>query len=78
MIILDRPYVSDFLASTLQRLRTPVLRNGVSEATAEDYDLSLIDIELEALRYLDPYELPKPFVVKPAVGFFSMAVLLKD
>ena len=43
MIILDRPYVSDLLAGTLQRLRTPVLRNGVSEAIAEDYDLNLID-----------------------------------
>ncbi len=138
MIILDRPYVSDLLAGTLQRLRTPVLRNSVSEAIAEDYDLNLIDevefaaeantgkypliytssedaigwiaknldpsglparidrlknkihfrkmieedhpgffyagIDLEALRHLDPSELSKPFVVKPAVGFFSMAV----
>ena len=138
MIILDRPYVSDLLAETLQRLRTPVLRNGVSEKLAGKYDLELIDgdefaaransekyplvytssedaigwiaknlepsglparidrlknkihfrklieedhpgffyagIDAEALRHLDPSELPKPFVVKPAVGFFSMAV----
>jgi hypothetical protein len=138
MIILDRPYVSDLLASTVQRLGTPVLRNSVSEALTGDYDLDLIDgsefalransqeyplvytssedaigwiaenlrpsglperidrlkdkirfrsmieedhpgffyagIDLEALRHLDPSGLPKPFVVKPAVGFFSMAV----
>lgn len=138
MIILDRPYVSDLLAETLQRLRTPVLRNGVSEDLAEKYDLELVDggefadranrekypliytssedaigwiaenlepsglparidrlknkinfrsmieedhpgffyagIDLEALRHLDPSGLPKPFVVKPAVGFFSVAV----
>lgn len=138
MIILDRPYVSDLLAETLQRLQTPVLRNAVSEAIAEEHDLNLIDevefaarankekypliytssedaigwiaenlelsglparidrlknkihfrsmieedhpgffyagIDLEALRHLDPSELPKPFVVKPAVGFFSVAV----
>jgi hypothetical protein len=138
MIILDRPYVSDLLAETLQRLRTPVLRNGVSEELAGIYDLELVDgdefarrangekypllytnsedaigwiaenlgpsglparidrlknkinfrsmieedhpeffyasIDVEALRHLDPAGLPKPFVVKPAVGFFSMAV----
>ncbi len=138
MIILDRPYVSDILAETLQRLRTPVLRNAVSEKVAAEYDIELIDgeefaaranaekypliytssedaigwiaenlgpsglphridrlknkinfrsmieedhpdffyagIDVEALRHLDPSELPKPFVVKPAVGFFSMAV----
>jgi hypothetical protein len=138
MIILDRPYVSDLLAETLQRLRTPVLRNSVSEDLAEKYDLELVDgeefakrankekypliytssedaigwiaenlepsglparidllknkinfrsmieedhpgffyagIDLEALRHLDPSGLPKPFVVKPAVGFFSVAV----
>jgi hypothetical protein len=138
MIILDRPYVSDLLAETLQRLRTPVLRNGVSEELAGIYDLELVDgdefarrangekypllytssedaigwiaenlgpsglparidrlknkinfrsmieedhpeffyasIDIEALRHLDPSGLPKPFVVKPAVGFFSMAV----
>ena len=138
MIILDRPYVSDLLAGTLQRLRTPVLRNAFSENLAGEYDLELIDgeefaaranrekypliytssedaigwiaenlgpsglpsridrlknkihfrsmieedhpdffyagIELEALKHLDPSGLPKPFVVKPAVGFFSMAV----
>lgn len=138
MIILDRPYVSDLLAETLQRLRTPVLRNAVSEKVAETYDLHLIDgdefasranaekypliytssedaigwiaenlgqsglpqrigrlknkinfrsmieedhpeffyaaIDVDALRHLDPAELPKPFIVKPAVGFFSIAV----
>jgi hypothetical protein len=138
MIILDRPYVSDLLAATLQRLRTPVLRNAVSEGLTGEYDLELVagedfaaranaaqyplictssedaigwiaenlgpsglpsridrlknkihfrsmieedhpgffyaGIDLEALRHLDPSELPKPFVVKPAVGFFSMAV----
>ncbi len=138
MIILDRPYVSDFLAETLQRLRTPVLRNDVSENLAGEYDLELVDgeefaeranaekypliytssedaigwiadnlgpsglpqridrlknkinfrsmieedhpgffyagIDVEALRHLDPSGLPKPFVVKPAVGFFSVAV----
>jgi hypothetical protein len=138
MMILDRPYVSDLLAETLQRLRTPVLRNGVSEELAGIYDLELVDgdefarrangekypllytssedaigwiaenlgpsglparidrlknkinfrsmieedhpdffyagIDVEALRHLDPSGLPKPFVVKPAVGFFSMAV----
>jgi len=142
MIILDRPYISDLLASTLQRLGTPVLRNSVSEALAKDFDLNLIDgeefaeransethpliytssedaigwisdnlgpsglphridllkdkirfrsmieedhpgffyagIDLEALRHLDPSGLPKPFVVKPAVGFFSMAVRKVD
>ncbi len=138
MIILDRPYVSDLLAATLQRLRTPVLRNAVSEGLTGEYNLELVDgedfaaranaaqyplictssedaigwiaenlgpsglpsridrlknkihfrsmiekdhpgffyagIDLEALRHLDPSGLPKPFVVKPAVGFFSMAV----
>jgi hypothetical protein len=138
MIIIDRPYVSDILAETLQRIGTPVLRNAVSEEVAAEYDLELIDgeefaaranaekyplvytssedaiewiaknlgpsglparvdrlknkinfrsmieedhpgffyagIDAEALHHLDPAELPKPFVVKPAVGFFSMAV----
>ena len=138
MIILDRPYVSDLLAGTLQRLRAPVLRNEVSERIAADYDLELLDpaefaaranaekyppiytssedaigwisehlgpsglpgrvdklkdkisfrrlieeehpgffyasIDAGALHHLDPADLPKPFIVKPAVGFFSMAV----
>ena len=138
MIILDRPYVSDLLAETLQRLRTPVLRNEVSEELAGRYDLDLVDpeefaaranahsyppvytssedaigwtannlapsglpapvdmlknklhfrrmieeehpgffyasIDADALHNLDPSELPKPFIVKPAVGFFSVAV----
>jgi hypothetical protein len=138
MIILDKPYVSDLLAGTLQRLRTPVLRNETSERISAEYDLELVEpgdfaaranaekyplvytssedaiewisenlgpsglparierlknkiafrsmieedhpgffyaaIDAEALHYLDPTDLPKPFVVKPAVGFFSMAV----
>lgn len=32
------------------------------------------EIGADALRRLDPEEIPGPFVVKPAVGFFSMAV----
>jgi len=138
MIILDRPYVSDLLAGTVERLRTPVLRNEVSEDIASGYDLELVApeefaalanrerypliytssedairwisenlgptglparierlknklsframleedhpdffyaaIDADALKLLDPAELPKPFVVKPAVGFFSVAV----
>lgn len=32
------------------------------------------EVQLDALDAIDPRELPKPFVIKPAVGFFSLGV----
>jgi len=138
MVILDRPYLSDLLGHTLERLGAPVLRNELSEEASRRFTLNLVDpdrfvreasaqehpriytnsenaigwisrhlgptglparidllknkvrfrrmiedehpgfffaeIGIEALRLLDPRTIPAPFVVKPAVGFFSMAV----
>lgn len=142
MVILDRPYLSDLLGGTLERLGTPVLRNDFAAEAARRFRLSLVEprrfareavaqehpriytnsenaigwiarhlgasglpgridlfknkvrfrrmlesehkgfffaeIGLDALRLLDPRMIPKPFVVKPAVGFFSMAVRRVD
>ena len=138
MVILDRPYLSDLLGSTLERLGVPVLRNAFAEEASKRFDLHLVEpdhfireasarrhpliytnsenaigwiaehlghtglpgridllkdklrfrrmledehpgfffagIETDALRLLDPRTVPSPFVVKPSVGFFSMAV----
>lgn len=138
MIILDHPYVSDFLIDTAARLQAPVLRNEMSSGLNPDKPLNLFDeaefielakekgacrlytnsensidwisenlgftglpekIELfknkvkfrELLERIYPdfqylgvkfgeldeiqiEELKKPFIIKPAVGFFSLGV----
>lgn len=138
MIILDKPYVSDILATAVERLQVPVLKNGFSEMVAAGRDINIVAPEklIEGLREedapliycnsedsiewiennlrfsglpekielcknkvrfrrmierlyprfffaevdygdlddFDPSGIEKPFIIKPAVGFFSMAV----
>ena len=136
MIILDEPYVSDFLINTITKNRIKVLKTSFAEKYISDQDLLVSEnkaielitekkeflytnsenaigwisehlgktdipekIELfkdkekfralisklypdfyfkkvpfKALRDLDYNSLPKPFVIKPNVGFFSLGV----
>ncbi|MBN2071404.1 MAG: ATP-grasp domain-containing protein [Candidatus Krumholzibacteriota bacterium] len=52
MIILDRPFVSDLLAGTAERLQLPVLSNDLSISLSEKYDLRILETEqiVEKLR----------------------------
>ena len=45
MIILEKPYVSDLLAETVQRLQLPVLSNEVSMSLSEKYDLNIVEAD---------------------------------
>ncbi|MBN2185473.1 MAG: ATP-grasp domain-containing protein [Candidatus Krumholzibacteriota bacterium] len=45
MLILEKPYVSDLLAETAQRLQLPVLSNEVSRALSEKYDLKIVEAD---------------------------------
>ncbi len=138
MIILDRPYISDFLLATLERNRIPVVHNNVVDQYADDWNLYLVSeedairqfrddqypllytnsensiswieenlgqtdlpgkiklfknkkhfrdllkdmypgyfykaIQLEEIKSLDVKQLKFPFIIKPAVGFFSLGV----
>ena len=138
MIILEKPYISDFLKETVIRLQTPVLKNGIIENDPSANRMNLIQeeefiqkineqdypvlytnsentinwinrklpkshltktirllkdkysfrrligtlypgfyfniVEEKALDSLDVRSIPKPFVIKPAVGFVSMGV----
>ncbi len=138
MFILDKPYVSDFLASSAARHRIPVLRTPFSEQAINGRKVALLDekefirsfsngyrpllytnsenaigwisrnlahtdlpekielfkdkvrfrkllspldpgffyreVKLQELDRIDPADLPLPFVIKPAVGFFSLGV----
>lgn len=135
MILLDRPYVSDFLLSYLNTSRQPVLRTPFTSALAQKKPIVLVDdaeaesrcrsgerlyvssenaldwiyrhlhgthfdsialmknkttlreklaclcpnfffraIALRDLASVDTSTWPKPFVLKPAVGFFSLGV----
>ena len=138
MIILDQPYVSEFLINTILENRYPVLRNGLSESifspdlvpllddkeasqyllqnkpirlyTPSEHSISWIvnhlaftdipdkintfkdkvrfrqtlaplfpsmfyrEIRFTELEKLSVDRFPSPFVLKPAKGFFSMAV----
>ncbi len=138
MIILERPYVSDLLARTVEELHVPVLENAVARSIAENRKINLVSerefiasmkrtprpplysnsedaigwmeenlgfldlperinmckdkvrfrkilegdypdffyagVEACALDSIDVTDLKKPFIIKPAVGFFSLAV----
>lgn len=43
MIILDKPYVSDLLASSLVQMKIPVLKNLTSEEIATKWNINLLD-----------------------------------
>ncbi|RLA38505.1 MAG: ATP-grasp domain-containing protein [Gammaproteobacteria bacterium] len=138
MIILDKPYVSEFLKETIRKNNIPVLKNPTAVKMFRDSGFELIDaqdalkqiktgvngkiysnsenaiswikdnladtelpekidlfkdkvsfrrltqplfkdyyfkeISISELEHLDISRIPKPFIIKPAVGFFSMVV----
>ncbi len=138
MIILDKPYISDFLLATLERNRIPVIHNNVVDEYVADWNLNLVSeedaiklyiedqnlllytnsensinwieenlehtdlpgkikifknkvhfrdllkdmypgyfykaIRLEEIKSLDVRQFKFPFIIKPAVGFFSLGV----
>jgi hypothetical protein len=138
MIILDKPYVSDFLKNTIEKFQIQVVKtqqvndfqlNGKTQFISEDAAAELMKkhpdtriytnsenainwisknlsfshipekinlfkdkflfreltkdiypnfyyklLKLEDFNNLNINEIPKPFIIKPAVGFFSMAV----
>ncbi len=142
MVILDKPYVSDFLKQTLLELDAPVLDNATARATFSGHNIKLcppeefirlfqedpaprlytnsenalgwiadnlgnnlgstslpakvelfkdkvrfrellrdmypkyafLGVPFEKLDTVNPADLPKPFVIKPAVGFLSLGV----
>ena len=43
MFILEEPYVSDLLLSTLEKNQILVLKNAISEKALNNYKLNLID-----------------------------------
>ncbi len=138
MIILDKPYISEFLLDTLERNKIPVIHNTVVSEFAQKRNLNLLSeedaiklfngsgnpllytnsensiswieknlqntslpgkiklfknkvlfrdlirdlfpdffykgVSLEELESIDASGFPLPFIVKPAVGFFSLGV----
>jgi hypothetical protein len=138
MIILDKPYISEFLLDTLERNNIPVIHNNIVSEFAQKRNLNLIfeedaikhfngpgypllytnsensiswiennlshtslpekiklfknkvlfrdlicdlfpdffykGVSLEVLESIDVSGFPLPFIVKPAVGFFSLGV----
>ena len=138
MIILDKPYVSEFLKETIRKHNIPVLKNPTAVKMFKDSGFNLIEAEdvlkqinsgengkiysnsenaiswiadhladtelpqkidlfkdkvsfrqltqslfkdfyfkeipISELENMDISRIPKPFIIKPAVGFFSMAV----
>lgn len=138
MIILDKPYISDFLLKTLEFKRIPVIHNTVVDELASGWNLNLVSeeqavtnycsndnpllytnsensiswieknlqhtslpakirlfknkilfrdlikdlfpdyfyqgVKLEDLESLDIITFPLPFIIKPAIGFFSLGV----
>jgi len=138
MIILDKPYISEFLLDTLERNNIPVIHNNVVSEFSQERNLNLISeeaaikhfngagypllytnsensiswieknlqntslpgkirlfknkvlfrdlirdlfpdffykgVSLEELESIDVSGFPLPFIVKPAVGFFSLGV----
>lgn len=138
MIILDKPYISDFLLKTLEFNRIPVIHNTVVDELASGWNLNLVSeeqaitnycsndnpllytnsensiswieknlqhtslpakirlfknkilfrdlikdlfpdyfyqgVKLEDLESLDIITFPLPFIIKPAIGFFSLGV----
>ena len=142
MIILDKPYVSEFLISTLEKNSIPVIHNSVAKELATGRNLLLISekdavaefdknpacllytnsensiswiennllksrlpekiklfknkilfrdmlrdmypgyfymgVKLGAIETIDVSRFPFPFIIKPAVGFFSLGVYKVD
>jgi len=138
MIILDKPYISEFLLNTLERNKIPVINNPVLAEFTFERNLNLVSeeeaiiqfndsgcpllytnsensinwieknlthtclprkiklfknkvsfrnlirdmfpdyfyksVSFDALKSLDINDLPLPFIIKPAVGFFSLGV----
>jgi len=138
MIILDKPYISDFLLKTLEINRIPVIHNAVVDELASDRNLNLLSeeqaiteynrtdnpllytnsensiswiennlshtslpgkirlfknkilfrdlisdlfpsyfyqgVKVEDIESLDITTFPLPFIIKPAIGFFSLGV----
>lgn len=138
MIILDKPYISEFLLNTLERNKIPVIRTSVVDEFATGRNLMLLSpkdaiahfeatensllytnsensiswiennlrhtslpgkiklfknkvlfrdlirdlfpgyfyrsVSVDALESLDITDFPLPFIIKPAVGFFSLGV----
>lgn len=138
MIILDKPYISEFLLNTLEKNKIPVIRNNAVVELASDKNLVLLfqeeavaqfngidncllytnsensiswiennlkhtslpgkvklfknkvlfrdlisdmfpgyfykSVFFDALESLDAKDFPLPFIIKPAVGFFSLGV----
>jgi hypothetical protein len=52
MIILDKPYISDFLLETLARKQIPVIQNNVADELGSGWKLNLIS-ENEAIKHFD-------------------------
>jgi hypothetical protein len=138
MIILDKPYISDFLLKTLEFNRIPVIHNEVVDEMGSGWNLNLLSeeqavthynstvnpllytnsensiswienhllhtslpgkiklfknkilfrdlisdlfpsyfyqgVKLEDIKSLDIAAFPLPFIIKPAIGFFSLGV----
>ena len=138
MIILDKPYISDFLLKTLEFNQIPVIHNAVVDELASDRNLNFLSeeqavtlynstdnpllytnsensiswiennlshtsvpekiklfknkilfrdlvkdlfpsyfyqgVKLEDIESLDITNFPLPFIIKPAIGFFSLGV----
>ena len=51
MIILDKPYISEFLLNTLEKNRIPVIHNAVVDEVAQGRDLFLISPEEAIWRF---------------------------
>ncbi|MDD3642699.1 MAG: ATP-grasp domain-containing protein [Candidatus Krumholzibacteria bacterium] len=64
------------LPRSIEPLKNKLLFRRMLESEHPGFFFAGIDIE--ALRLLDPLTIPAPFVVKPSVGFFSMAVRRVD
>ena len=138
MILLDKPYISEFLLATLERCKIPVIQNDIADELASNRNLVLLSknqvitefntdkdtllytnsensiswiennlqhthlpgkiklfknkilfrnllkdlypayfytsVKFDAIESLDIKDFPLPFIIKPAVGFFSLGV----
>lgn len=57
MIILDKPYISDFLLKTLEFNQIPVIHNAVADECASDWNLNLVSEKQAIAQYNSP-EIP--------------------
>ena len=51
MIILDKPYISEFQLNTLEKKRIPVIHNALVDEVAQGRDLFLISPEEAIWRF---------------------------